>query len=151
MNASRLSEILACAPALQSTSALLRVRYGETDKMGVAYYGSYLDWFENGRTELIRSLGLSYRQIEEEGLFLPVRESFCRYRTPLAYDDEFRLTTQLCLVDRYKVVFRNSICLEEKTMAEGGTLHASTDRTGRIIPIPENIKQLLLGTDGKVG
>lgn len=146
MKASQLPQILAESATIKSIDTQLRVRYGETDKMGVAYYGTYLDWFENGRTEVIRSLGLSYRQMETEGLFLPVRESFCRYRAPLEYDDEFTVKTELCLVEKYKVAFRNAIYMDGTLRAEGGTLHVSTDMTGKIIPIPDRIKQILLGT-----
>ncbi len=79
-------------------------------------------------------------------MFLPVRESFCRYRAPLEYDDEFTVKTELCLVDKFKVAFRNTIYKEQNMCAEGGTLHVSTDTNGKIIAIPEHIKSILLGT-----
>ena len=71
----------------------IRVRYGDTDQMGFAYYGNYLRWFEIGRAELMRSLGLSYRDIEARGVWLPVLEARCRYLRPARYDDEVVIET----------------------------------------------------------
>ena len=65
----------------------LRVRYGDTDQMGVAYYANYLRWFEIGRAEMLRALGTSYREVEADGLSLPVVEARCRYHKPARYDD----------------------------------------------------------------
>ena len=71
----------------------LRVRYGEVDRMGIAYYAHYLDWFTEGRTELLRRAGTAYRQIEEQGLLLPVLRTACRYHRPAAYDEEIDVVT----------------------------------------------------------
>lgn len=147
MKTSDLIQILTLPAIGSAVDTLFRVRYGETDKMGVAYYGAYLDWFENGRTELIRARGLSYRQMETEGLFLPVRETFCRYRAPLEYDDEFTLRTELCLIGKFKVAFRNTVYIDGALRAQGGTLHVATGTDGKITAIPEHIKTILPGAE----
>src|SRR3954453_7525628 len=75
---------------------LLRVRYSETDKMGVVYYANYLVWFEIGRTEFCRARGFSYRDMEEDDdAFLVVAESYCRYKAPAYYDDELLIRTHI--------------------------------------------------------
>ena len=67
--------------------ARVRAIYRDTDQMGVVYYGNYYAWFETGRNEFIRSLGLSYKELEEQGIMLPVIESRCTYKVPARYDD----------------------------------------------------------------
>src|SRR5438477_12860319 len=71
----------------------LRVRYGDTDQMGFAYYANYLRWFEIGRAEMMRAMGKSYRELEESGVSLPVMEAWCRYREPARYDDALAIET----------------------------------------------------------
>ena len=77
----------------------VRVRYAETDQMGIVYYANYLVWFELGRVELLRSLGLAYSQLEKEHeCILPVVEATCRYRSPARYDDEILIETRPALL-----------------------------------------------------
>src|SRR5919112_421603 len=80
--------------SVQSSVTNLRVRYAETDKMGVVYYANYLVWFEVARTDLLRSLGWSYREMEGAGISLPVIEAHCDYHRPARYDDEIEVRTE---------------------------------------------------------
>ena len=78
---------------MPSSVSTLRVRYAETDKMGVVYYANYLVWFEVGRADLLRSLGWTYREMESAGVSLPVIEAHCAYQRPARYDDESEIRT----------------------------------------------------------
>ena len=82
-----------------------RVRYGETDKMGIAYYGRYMDWFEMGRTEFCRASGKSFTEWEAAGIMLPVVEAHCRYKSSLLYDDEIEIETSITKLSRVSVIF----------------------------------------------
>ena len=112
-----------------------RVRYGETDQMGVAYYGRYLDWFEMGRTELCRAYGKTYRDWEKAGILLPVVEANCRYKSSLFYDDEIRVVSAVEEVTNVSVVFLCRIYREAdgKLAAEGWTRHAFVDASGKLL------------------
>jgi acyl-CoA thioester hydrolase len=80
-------------PAGRASVSTVRVRYAETDKMGVVYYANYLVWFEVGRADLLRSLGWTYREMETDGISLPVIEAHCEYLRPARYDDEIEVRT----------------------------------------------------------
>jgi acyl-CoA thioester hydrolase len=123
----------------------IRVRYAETDQMGVAHHTSYLVWFEAGRTEFIRDRGHSYAQIEADGWLLVVVEARCRYLRPARYDDLLVVRTRLgqagpaTLAFDYEVVRRG----DGAVLARGTTVHAAVDRTGRPRRIPDGIRGLL--------
>ncbi|MFT6997908.1 MAG: acyl-CoA thioester hydrolase [Cryomorphaceae bacterium] len=102
-------------------STTFRVRYSETDRMGYMYYGNYAAWFEVGRVELLRSLGLAYRKMEDEGVILPVRDFTVRYFKPVKYDDEVYLKTTLTDLSGAKITF--DFVLED---ADGDKLCTST-------------------------
>lgn len=87
----------------------LRVRYNETDQMGITYHGKYLDWFVIGRTELLRTLGLPYSELERNGLLLPVLEANCRYLGPTRYDDVVQLETSITELRRTRMTFRYEV------------------------------------------
>ena len=108
----------------------IRVRYGDTDQMGFAYYGNYLRWFEIGRAELLRSLGQSYRDIEAGGVWLPVLEAHCRYSRPARYDDVVVIETGVLDLRRASVRFGYRILREraEELLATGWTEHCYIDR-----------------------
>ncbi len=96
----------------------VRVRYAETDQMGIVYYANYLVWFEIGRVELLRSLGLAYSQLEiEHECILPVIEASCRYRSPARYDDEIQIETRPALLRGSVIKFAYQIC--RKAAQEG--------------------------------
>jgi len=123
----------------------LRVRYGDTDKMGFAYYANYLRWFEVGRAELMRELGHSYREVEEGGIYLPVVEAHCRYHRPARYDDELAIQTGVAHLGRATVRFGYRVVRtsDGALIAEGGTEHCFLDESGRPVRIPERLSQVL--------
>src|SRR6266496_3635328 len=126
---------------------LLRVRYSETDKMGIVYYANYLIWFELGRTEFCRARGFSYRDMEEsEDAFLVVAESYCRYKAPAYYDDELFVRTRITELRRRSLRFGYEIIREPDgtIIAEGETGHVVTDATGRVRSMPPGFAELLL-------
>ena len=127
--------------------ATLRVRYAETDKMGVVYHANYLIWFEIGRTEYCRARGFSYRDMEEsENAFLVVAESYCRYKAPAYYDDVLVVRTHVTELRRRSLRFGYEIIREADgvIIAEGETGHVVTDATGRVRSMPTGFAELLL-------
>lgn len=115
----------------------LRVRYAETDAMGVVYYANYLVWFELGRTEWIRAHGVSYRELEEQGVLLPVTHASCDYRQSARYDDLIRIETTVARLTRASVAFSYRIIraapAPELLLAEGRSEHVFLSREGRIV------------------
>ena len=130
---------------MPSTSSRVRVRYAETDAMGIAYYGNYFTWFEVGRTDLLRRLGRRYRDLEREGILLPVVEALCRFRAPARYDDELEVSTRGGLRSAVRVEFRYEVHRSDDgtLLATGHTLHAATDAAGRPRRLPGEICALL--------
>lgn len=125
----------------------LRVRYAETDQMGVVYYANYLVWFEVGRTEFCRQHGFEYRDMErEDGLCIIVAEAQCRYKAPARYDDEILIKTRLTAVRRRVLVFGYEIYRQADNLllAEGETTHVVVDHEGRPCPLPEKYRELFL-------
>ena len=116
-------------------TAAIRVRYSETDKMGVAYHGRYLDWFEVGRNEYCRQSGKSYLEWEAEGIMLPVVEAHCRYKSSLLYDDEALIETTVTKLTRVSVEFSYRVFNKAtgKLAAEGYTKHAFVDLEGKLL------------------
>jgi len=125
----------------------VRVRYPETDRMGVAYHGSFLVWFELGRTELLREAGRSYREMEEEGWMLPVVEAQARYLGPALYDDELVVETVLEEMGRAQLSFGYRITrpADGRTLATGRTRHAVLDARRRPARLPDAVRALLEG------
>ncbi len=118
----------------------LRVRYAETDQMGVVYHSNHLIWFEVGRVELIRQMGFSYRDLErDEGRFIAVAEVKCRYRAPVFYDEEVVVRTWLKTVRESVVVFQYELVRVENgtLLAEGETIHVVTDAKMKVTTLPE--------------
>ena len=111
----------------------IRVRYGDTDPMGFAYYAHYLRWFEIGRAEMLRALGTSYRAVEEAGTSLPVGEAHCRYLRPARYDDLITIETGVLELHRASVRFAYRVVREAggELLALGHTEHCFLDRDGR--------------------
>ena len=120
-----------------------RVRYSETDQMGVAHNKAYFEWFELGRTEFCRRRGLTYREIEAQGYYLVVVEAHCRYRRPLRYDQEFIIRTSLRESTPKKFVFDYALLTKEDgtLLAEGSTIHIVTNRRSEVTPLPEPLRQ----------
>ena len=111
----------------------LRVRYGDTDRMGFAYYANYLRWFEIGRAEMLRALGVSYRSVEEDGTSLPVMEAHCRYLKPARYDDLIIIETGVLKLRRAAVRFAYRVVREadDELLAFGHTEHCFLGRDGK--------------------
>jgi acyl-CoA thioester hydrolase len=121
-----------------------RVIYGDLDAMKVAYYGNYLRWFEIGRTELIRHLGLPYAEIESRGFLLPVTEAYCKYSKSARYDEILSIATGVGFLRRASMRFDYRITDQENGLiAEGYTVHACLDTEGRLVRVPEDIRSLL--------
>jgi acyl-CoA thioester hydrolase len=127
-----------------STSINVRVRYAETDKMGVVYHANYLIWFEVGRCELLRTIGSSYRDLEATGIMLPVIEAHCEYRAPARYDDELQVKTWGELLSPARVEFHYEVSRpsDGTVNAVGRTVHAAIDDTGRPCRLPDHIRDL---------
>lgn len=122
----------------------LRVRYAETDQMGVAYYANYFVWCEVGRVELLRQLGFEYKQMEiEDGCHLPVVEATCRYRSPARYDDVVTVETRVAglrgsvIRFAYRLLAERNGAAERVLLAEAETVHVVVDRNMRKRPLPE--------------
>ncbi len=127
--------------------SVVRVRYAETDKMGIVYYANYLIWFEIGRTDFCRARGFAYRDMEEnDDAFLVVAECYCRYKAAAYYDDELLVRTHITELRRRSLRFGYEIvrASDGQVIAEGETGHVITDSTGRVRSIPEAYAQRLL-------
>ena len=120
---------------IQSRSAIT-VRYAETDMMGVVYHGSYLPWFEIGRTTLLREQGLPYRELEAAGFLLPVLEVSVRYLRPARYDDTITIITTLRDKPVLRIHLEYELFRDETLLATGKTAHAFIDREGRPVRPP---------------
>jgi acyl-CoA thioester hydrolase len=121
----------------QTVSYTFRVRYAETDAMGIVHHGSYVDWMEMGRTEFMRSFGFTYRQLEEMGVLLPVLEINVRYKAAAVYDDELRITTwvdELTRV-RVKLAYKIERVSDNLLLTEAYSVHTFAGRDGRPIRI----------------
>jgi acyl-CoA thioester hydrolase len=121
----------------------VRVRYAETDQMGIVYYANYLVWFEIGRVELLRSLGLAYSQLEtDHQCILPVVEASCRYKSPARYDDEILIETRPSLLRgsvikfAYRILRKGHHDEDPKLLAEGETVHVVCDDQLNKKPLP---------------
>lgn len=122
----------------------LRVRYAETDQMGVVYYANYLIWFEVVRTEFFRDKGIEYRKLEEEDrIYLPVVESYCRYKAPLKYDDLVTVIAKLTDIGNMRITFEYEVKKQDRVTAIGETKHAFINEKGEPIPIPPKIRKVL--------
>jgi acyl-CoA thioester hydrolase len=129
---------------MPTATTTLRVRYAETDAMGVVYYANYFVWFEVARVELLRATGSSYRDLEEGGISLPVIEAHCDYRRPARYDDEIlvradgRISSPARIEFAYEVTRRG----DNGIVAVGRTAHAAVSRDGRPRRLPDRIVEV---------
>lgn len=125
----------------------IRVRYAETDQMGVVYHANYLIWFEIGRSEICRARGFSYRDMEQnENRLLVVAESRCRYKSPAFYDDLITVRTNIEEVRSRSIRFTYEIyrASDDTLLADGETLHLVTDENKKIRSLPDIYKQKLI-------
>jgi acyl-CoA thioester hydrolase len=121
---------------MEPAEARIRVRYAETDQMGVVYHSNYLVWMEVGRIELCRSRGIAYREMEADGVLLVVVEANCRYLAPARYDDEVVVHTTIEEANTRMVRFGYQIRCEGRTLATGFTRHVFLDRSMRAARLP---------------
>ncbi|HXY01466.1 MAG TPA: thioesterase family protein [Candidatus Limnocylindrales bacterium] len=121
----------------------VRVRYAETDQMGVVYHSNYLIWFEVGRVEIMRSLGFDYKQMEiEDDTFMVVADAHCRYHHPARYDELLIVRTRILEAKNRTLkfgyeLFRQS---DHKLLAHGHTIHVACSRAGQVKQFPEKYK-----------
>ena len=132
-------------PVSQTT---IRVRYAETDQMGVVYYANFFIWFEIGRVELLRQLGFHYKQMEiDDNCHIPVVEANCRYKSPARYDDELLLETSVLAIRRSVLKFGYRLLRPENEgttlLAEGETIHVTVDRSFRPVRLPQKYVAVL--------
>ena len=122
----------------------LRVRYAETDQMGVVYYANYLVWFEVGRTDWLRQTGWAYRDMERDGISLPVIEAHCEYRQPALYDDEITVATVATLITPIRIRFDYEVTRggRESIAASGHTVHAALGAGGKPRRLPSRVRDM---------
>ena len=127
-----------------TSTSTLRVRYAETDKMGVAYYANYFVWFEVARADLLRSLGWTYREMEHAGVSLPVIEAHCDYHRSTRYDDELNVETAGRMLSPVRMEFTYQVwrMADEVLAASGRTVHAALDPGGKPCRLPARIRQV---------
>ena len=132
-------------PGAPIPASRVRVRYADTDQMGVTYHANYLVWFEVGRTDWLRHQGWTYRDMEHDGIRLPVIEAFCRYLTPARYDDELEVHTRATLVTPARVRFDYEIRVGEggAVAATGYTVHAALGASGKPCRLPERVRAVM--------
>lgn len=118
----------------------IRVRYAETDRMGLLHHSNYFVYFEIGRTELLRERGFSYRDIEDGGHLLVLVDLQCKYKKPAYYDDLLTLQTSVERVTHVKIIHKYVVSREGVVLAEGHSTLACVDREGRPQALPETLK-----------
>jgi acyl-CoA thioester hydrolase len=138
--------------SLKEKGIKVRVIYADTDAMGIVYYANYLKWFEMGRTEHMRKIGISNSDLEASEWYLPVSEAYCHYLNPARHDDLLTIETEIAYIGRASMRFNYAIMDEssKRKMAEGYTLHAFTDKDGRIRRIPEDIVKKMDKGEGEM-
>lgn len=134
-------------PSPRTSVTTTRVRYPETDRMGVAHHTHHLVWFELGRTELMREAGTAYGELEDgEGVFFPVVEVGAAFVSPARYDETLTITTRLVSVKGVRVRFEYHVARGTgETVSTGFTVHAAVGRDGRPIRLPEALRRRLTG------
>jgi acyl-CoA thioester hydrolase len=118
----------------------IRVRYAETDRMGLLHHANYLVYFEEGRTELLRTQGLTYRDIEDQGFYLVLTKVQVRYKSPAYYDDLLTLRTIVQRTTLVKIEHRYELMRGDVLLAEGETTLGCVDAQGRVQPLPETLR-----------
>ncbi len=128
---------------MPASTTTLRVRYAETDRMGVVYYANYFVWFEVARADLLRTLGWTYREMEDSGVFLPVIEAHCEFVRPARYDDEVLVRTEGRLRSPVRMEFTYQVSLTggDAVAAAGRTVHAALRADGRPCRLPDRIRE----------
>jgi acyl-CoA thioester hydrolase len=118
----------------------IRVRYAETDRMGLLHHANYLVFFEQGRIELLRSLGMTYKDLEDQGFLLVLTKIEVAYRSPARYDDLLTLRTIVERTTSVRIDHRYELLRDGTRLAEGKTTLACIDRDGRVQPLPDCLR-----------
>jgi acyl-CoA thioester hydrolase len=118
----------------------IRVRYAETDRMGLLHHANYLVYFEQGRTELLRAQGFSYRDIEDQGFYLVLTKIQVRYKSPAYYDDLLTLRTTVVRTTIVKIEHKYELMRDGMLLAEGETTLGCVDREGKVQPLPDSLR-----------
>ena len=114
----------------------IRVRYGETDRMGLLHHANYLVYFEQARTDLLRDQGLTYREMEDQGFLLVITKAEVKYRGPARYDDELTVRTTVARTTPVRIEHRYEVLRDHTLIAEGTTTLACVDREGKVQALP---------------
>ena len=130
---------------LSSHESRVRVRYGETDQMGVVYHAGYLLYFEEGRTQLLRDLGVVYADMERNGFLLVVTEAALRYRSVARYDETVRILTRVTRLTPVRVRFDYDLRVGERTVVEGHTVLACLGPDRKPREFPPGVREKLAG------
>lgn len=125
------------------TESQIRVRYQETDAMGIVYHGNYLTWFEIARIEMLDTLGIPYKSLEDQGFMLPVLEAHARYLAPARFDDRLTIACLIKDMPRLKIRIEYEVSCQDKLLTTGHTLHAFMDKDGYPIKPPESFMRVL--------
>jgi acyl-CoA thioester hydrolase len=135
---------------MHCTESRIRVRYAETDQMGVVYYANYLVWMEVARVEYCRQIGFEYRDMEADGAVLAVTEVKCQYRAPARFDDEVRILTHVTGARSRTIRFAYEMrrAGDEQLLAQGETVHTVCDRAGKMIRLPEKYRAYFPASTG---
>ena len=131
---------------MKSVATEYRVTFSDTDAMGVVYYANYFEWFEIGRTEFFRSLGIPYKELDARGFVTPVVEAYCKFIKPARYDEILLIDTRVSAFKRATIRFEYSVIQKKDglKLAEGYTVHAFLNKEeGKIVRIPEYIVDAL--------
>lgn len=122
----------------------IKVRYKETDQMGVVYHGNYFTWFDIGRTEFFRNMGMVYTELEDDGVLLPVIEANCKYIKPAKYDDEIIIITKLSSLKGVRLKFQYTLYRKEDNIliGEGYTIHAFVGKELRPINFKKKYREV---------
>jgi acyl-CoA thioester hydrolase len=127
----------------------LRIAYADTDQMGMVYYGNYLTFFERGRTELLREIGLEYKAIEDLGFYFPVIHAECKYLAPTKYDDVIKVETKLSEITAASITCSYEVKCNGKLLVTGKTKHPFVNKDLKPVRFPNDIKKVLEKNLGK--
>lgn len=127
----------------------IRVRYQETDNMGVVYYANYFVWFEIARSEYFRSLGISYRELEKREVFMMVASASCQYKAPSQYDDVVKIQAYVLEIRNTSIKFAYKLFVGDHMIATGESSHVFTDKSRRPVRIPQEIRDAYVKEHGR--
>jgi acyl-CoA thioester hydrolase len=130
---------------LNRTPVKIRAIYADTDAMGIVYHTNYIRWFEIGRTELFRDMGILYADVGAAGFNLPLTQVYCHYHLAARYDEMVLVETKIAYLKKASMKFSYTIWSENRKnlLTEGYTVHACTDQSGKIVRIPARISDII--------